>query len=73
MAEADGVTEPKVTKDFSLLTTPTAQFKTLELCDIVQESVKQLGREKFGGVTITDFNPILEDQRTGRCVGQIFY
>ena len=73
VAEADGVTEPQNTKEFSMLTSKSAQFSTLEMCEIVQLSVKQLGREKFGGVSISDFNPILEDQRTGRCVGQIFY
>lgn len=32
-----------------------------------------MGRKRLAGISVTDYNPIIEDQRTGRMLAQFFY
>ena len=47
-----------------------SKFKALEISKIVQDMAAQ---GKISSMSITDYNPIAEDQRTGRLVATIFY
>ena len=63
--EADGVSV--YTPEQEALYT---KFKALEISKIVQDMAVQ---GKISSMSITDYNPIAEDQRTGRLVATIFY
>jgi hypothetical protein len=32
-----------------------------------------LGRDRMGSLSISDYNPVIEDNRTGRLIASIFY
>lgn len=36
-------------------------------------SASILGRKHLGSISVTDYNPIIEDQRTGRMIAEFFY
>ena len=63
--EASGVTE--------LQQDPSQLFKTCDIIEIVQNLARVAGRQHLGSMSLTDYNPIIEDQRTGRSIAMIFY
>ena len=63
--EAEGVTERK--DDVSDL------YEASAIAKFLLEAAKTLGRDKLASISITDYNPILEDQRTGRMLTEFFY
>lgn len=76
--EADGVTDPQADSEavscFGI--EPIKQcslFKAFDICQILQLVSRELTREKLGGISISDFNSIAEDQRTARVIAQMFY
>ena len=74
--EADGVTEPRQASlgAFGALNSSLVnQFNIKDVCQVLQIASQKLGRDKLGGISVSDFNPIIEDQRTGRCVAHMFY
>ena len=62
---AEGVTERK--DDVSDL------YEASAIAKFLLEAAKTLGRDKLTSISITDYNPILEDQRTGRMLTEFFY
>ena len=67
IVEADGVTSLK----------PESELKNMysgyQVAKFIQESAKVLGRQRLASISITDYNPIIEDQRTGRMMAEFFY
>ena len=63
--EAEGVTELKQ-KEKQLI-------RTIDLIKIFQNMARILGRDRMGSLSISDYNPVIEDNRTGRLIASIFY
>lgn len=69
--EADGVTNkqaPKVSSSAS-----QSMFDAVHLFRVLKLSSSSLGRKHLGSLSMTDYNPIIEDQRTGRMMAEMFY
>ena len=79
--EADGVTQVEAQLDpsvshfgaKSIIPDDTPMFKAKDIVTLAQYLTRTIPREKFGGLSISDYNPIIEDQKTGRIVALIFY
>jgi len=40
-------------------------FKSFDICKLIQMCGRVLSKEQLGGITVSDFNAIAEDQKTG--------
>ena len=76
--EAEGVTARqgcsnllKVPLDSSTGSNP--MYDAVHLSRLLKMSASILGRKHLGSVSVTDYNPIIEDQRTGRMLSEFFY
>ena len=65
LEEAEGVTE--------LQNNDGGMFRAEDVLSILQTSVRQLPREMIGSMSFSDYNPIIEDQKTGRLIATMFY
>ena len=55
IVEADGVTSLKPESTLKTM------FSAFKVAMFIQDSARSLGRERLAGVSITDYNPIIED------------
>ena len=51
----------------------TTHFDAVHLFRVLKLSSCILGRKHLGSLSVTDYNPIIEDQRTGRMMAEMFY
>ena len=63
--EAEGVTEMQSDEG--------GMFRAEDVLKMLQQSVRQMPREMIGSISISDYNPIIEDQKTGRLIATLFY
>ena len=83
--EAEGVTNiqhesnPPNKNLLSLLAETSMKKNTNDMYDAVhisrllKMSASILGRKHLGSISVTDYNPTIEDQRTGRMIAEFFY
>ena len=70
--EAQGVTQ--LFKDWGKI--PGFNHKNIksgDLVQFVQRNAASLGRQRLGSISISDFNPVVEDQKSGRLIATLFY
>ena len=48
-------------------------YDAVHLARLLKMSASLLGRKHLGSISITDYNPTVEDQRTGRLIAEFFY
>lgn len=79
ISEADGVTEflPDTETEACFgsfnIQPHCPKFRAFDICNIVQMCARVLPREKLGCVSVSDFNAVVEDQKTGHIICQMFY
>ena len=48
-------------------------FDAVHLARLLKMTASIMGRKHLGSISVTDYNPIIEDQRTGRMIAEFFY
>lgn len=48
-------------------------FDAVHLARLLKMTASIFGRKHLGSISVTDYNPIIEDQRTGRMIAEFFY
>ena len=48
-------------------------YDAVHMARLIKLTASIMGRKHLGSISVTDYNPIIEDQRTGRMIAEFFY